>query len=114
MINVSDLIVQGIIAIDIFRNTYFVSLTITFWTKYFFTGAYVPLTVYGNIMVDGVLASCFADFPHELAHLMMTPMERFSDLMGLIFGNDAGFSVYVSTARQLGKSVLPDVQYWSN
>ena len=33
-------------------------------------GAYVPLTEDGNILVDGVLASCYASFDHGLAHLI--------------------------------------------
>ena len=39
-----------------------------------FLGAFVPLTMKGNIVVDGVLASCYASFDHDLAHFVMTPM----------------------------------------
>ena len=39
-----------------------------------FLGAYVPLTADGNIVVDQILASCYASFDHDLAHLMMMPM----------------------------------------
>ena len=31
-------------------------------------GAYTPVTVEGNIAVDGVLASCYAFADHDLAH----------------------------------------------
>ena len=65
-------------------------------------------------MVDRVLTSCFADVHHDLAHITMTPMQRFSELMEWILGNEAGFPLYVSTARQLGKLLVPDSQYWNS
>ena len=33
----------------------------------------MPLTEEGNIVVDGVLASCYASFDHDLAHIAMVP-----------------------------------------
>ena len=75
------------------------------------SGAYVPLTMEGNIVVDGVLASCFADCDHDLANLMMTPMHRFSEAMKWILGDDDGFPVFVSTVKQLGILMLPNVQF---
>ena len=81
--------------------------------KYIFTGAYVPLTTEGIILVDGMLASCYADFDHDLAHLMITPIQKFAEIMEWIFGTDFGFSVYIDTARQLGQLMLPDGQYWN-
>ena len=56
----------------------------------FVPGAYAPLLAEGRIMVDGVLASCYADFHHDLAHLMKIPMQRFPVLMKWIFGEDTG------------------------
>ena len=78
-----------------------------------FAGAYVPLTTKGTIIVDRVSASCYADFDHDLAHFIIRPMEKFTDVMEWIFGNDFGFPLYVGTARQLGQLILPDGQYWS-
>ena len=72
----------------------------------------MPLTAEGNILVDGVLASCYADFPHYLAHLTMMPMQRYSKVMEWIFGDDVGFQVYVSSAMKLGKLMLPDGHYF--
>ena len=63
-------------------------------------------------MVDGVLTSCYADVPHDLAHLTVTPMHQLTEVMGWIFGTDFGFPVYVGTVRQLGKMILPNGQYW--
>ena len=79
----------------------------------YFTGAYVPLTTNGKIMVDGMLTSCYADFDHDLAHLMVTPMQTFAEVIEWIFGIDLGFLVYVGTARQLGQLILPEGQYLS-
>ena len=64
-------------------------------------------------MVDGILASCYADFDHDLAHLTILPMHRFAEVMEWIFGTDFGFQVYVGTTRHLGQLMLPDGQYWS-
>ena len=72
-----------------------------------FLGTYVPLTMEGNIIVDGVLASCYPFVNHDLAHYGMTPMRWFSEIMGIIFGEDKGFSVYVKTTEDLGIWVLP-------
>ena len=61
----------------------------------------------GKIIVDGVLTSCYADSNHDLAHLAMIPMQRFSEVLSWIFGEDTGFPVFVSTARLLGVILLP-------
>ena len=78
----------------------------------FLSGAYVPLVMEGKIIADGVLASCYADFPHDLAHAMMVPMQRFADAMKYIFGEDTGFSTFVSTARELGFVLLPSGHFF--
>ena len=77
-----------------------------------FSGAYVPLTSEGRIIVNGVLASCYADSHHDLAHVAMIPMYMLSNILHWIFGNDTGFPVYVSTARKLGMLMLPDEHFW--
>ena len=76
--------------------------------KTIFPGAYAPLTKEGKIMVDGVLVSCYADYAdHNVVHLSMIAMQSFPKAMEWIFGDDAGFPVYVSTARQLGMLLSP-------
>ena len=75
-------------------------------------GAYVPLVMEGKVIVDGILASCYADFDHDLAHVIMTPMQILSKSMEWIFGEDAGFPVFVNTARELGMLLLPDEYIW--
>ena len=75
----------------------------------FISGAYVPLVPEGKIMVDGVLASCYADINHDVAHFTMKPMQLYPAVMRWIFGDDAGFSVYVRTARQVGMFLVPNI-----
>ena len=73
----------------------------------FFSGAYVPLTVEGNIVVDRVLASCYGSFDHDLAHFAMTPIRWVPDIMEFIFGEEKGDSVYIKIGKSLGKWLLP-------
>ena len=40
----------------------------------------MPLTAEGTIVVDGVLASCYASFDHDWAHLLTTPIRWFPGL----------------------------------
>ena len=68
----------------------------------------MPLTKEGNIVVDDILTSCYADFNHNVAHLAMKPMQVISKIMEWLIGNDTGFPVYVKTARQLSKLMMPD------
>ena len=68
---------------------------------YTILGAYVPGTKEGNIIVDGVLASCYAGINHDLAHLSMIPMQWYKDGLEWILGYDTAFPVYVSIAREL-------------
>ena len=78
-----------------------------------FLGAFVPLTKEGMIIVDGVLASCYAEVPHDVAHLTLTPMHSLSAMMEWIFGEDTGLPVYVITLNELGSLMLPNYQFWS-
>ena len=61
----------------------------------------------GDIAVDGVLASCYASFDHDLAHIAMTPMQLFPDILGWIFGEDNGSSNYAKVAKEFGRWMLP-------
>ena len=58
-----------------------------FTTYTIFLGAFVPLTKKGKIIVDGVLASCYAGFDHDLAHFLMSPMQHLSEVFEWTFGN---------------------------
>ena len=74
---------------------------------FFILGAYVPLTKDGNIVVDQMLASCYASFDHDLAHLMMIPMQWYPEKLGFIFGANNEYTGYVSIAKEFGRWVLP-------
>ena len=71
------------------------------------SGFYVPLTKEGNIVVDGVVASCYGSFDHDLAHIVMIPMQWLPDMLESIFGGDNGNSVYVKIKESFGNFVLP-------
>ena len=78
----------------------------------FLPGAYVPMTSEGNILVDGVLASCYASVNHDLTHVGMTPVGWFPEIVKWIFNEDDGFSAFVRTTKQVCKSILPYGQLW--
>ena len=73
----------------------------------FDVGAYDPLTIDGKIMVNGVMASCYASFDHDLAHIAMTPMQWYPELLEWFFGVEDGSSAYVDIIKAVGRSVLP-------
>ena len=73
-------------------------------------GAWVPLTMEGNIMVDGVLASCHVSINHDTTHLATMPVRLFPKIMDWIFSDENGSSVFGEIAKQFGKSVLPNGQ----
>ena len=71
-------------------------------------GAYAPLTKDGNIIVDGVLASSYAYFDHDMAHFMVTPLQWFPEIMEWIFGEGIGLPVIVSMMREMAMLMLPE------
>ena len=73
-------------------------------------GVYVPLTREGNILVDGVLASCYASIDHDMAHITMTHIRWFPAIIQWIFGEDNGILTYAKTTEELAKWILPHGQ----
>ena len=69
--------------------------------------AYVPLTTEGNIVVNGVLASCFPATDHDLAYFGMTPIKWFPDTIEWIFGEENGFQGYVKIVEEFYRWVQP-------
>ena len=61
----------------------------------------------GNIVADSVLASCYASYPHDLAHLVIRPLKMFPEIMEWIFGDNSGHPGYVMLSEELGKWMLP-------
>ena len=72
-----------------------------------FSGVYVPLTMKGNIVVDGVLASCHASVDHDLAQIGTKPILWFPDALELVFGNENGVSAYINVVEIIGSWFLP-------
>ena len=79
-----------------------------------FAGAYTPLTMEGNIMVDGLLASCYMFFDHDLAHITMTPILWFPEMTQQIFGEDNGNPLFARAAEDITRWILPSDQLKSN
>ena len=75
-----------------------------------FLGAYVPVTKEGNIVVDGILASCYLSGNHDLGHFGMTPMRWFPSIIEWIFGEDNGIQTYVRINEYMGEWLLPHQQ----
>ena len=61
----------------------------------------------GNIVVDGVLASCYAGFDHDAEHFGMAPLRWFPEMTEWMFGEDKGFHVYVQTLMEILSWILP-------
>ena len=57
----------------------------------------------GTLLLTGVLASCYATVDHDLVHVGVTPIRWFPGMMGLIFGENYGFSLYAKTAEDMAK-----------
>ena len=61
----------------------------------------------GNIIVDGILASCYIASHNDLAHIFMAPIRRIPEAAAWIFGEDSGFSAYVKINEHLGDWFMP-------
>ena len=67
----------------------------------------------GTIVVDGVLASCYASFDHNLAHFAMSPIQWFPKMTEWLFGEDNGLPAYVGIIKDFGRLFLSEKQkYW--
>ena len=73
----------------------------------FNSGAFVPLTMEGTIIVDGVLASCYPSADHDVAHFGMTPMRWFPGMAGWMLGVHDGTQVYAKTCEQIAQWMFP-------
>ena len=72
------------------------------------SGAFVPLTMEGNVLVDGVLASCYAFLDHDMAHVGMKPLLWFPSIMDLLLGEDQSVHGYATILQHLGGMMSPD------
>ena len=69
----------------------------------YFPGAYVPVTMDGNIVVDGVLASCYAHVHHDLGHMATTPIRKIPRIIDWIFSKENEPTIYIKVIRELGR-----------
>ena len=44
-------------------------------------GTWAPFTMEGTLLVDGLLASCYASFPHALSELAYAPVKMFPRIL---------------------------------
>ena len=44
-------------------------------------GTWAPFTMEGTLLVDGLLASCYASFPHALSELAFAPVKMFPRIL---------------------------------
>ena len=70
-------------------------------------GAFTPVTMKGNIVVDGVLASYNTSVPHDLAKIAMIPMKWFPSVLDWLLGNDNEIPAYVNILTGIGNYTIP-------
>ena len=60
-----------------------------------FSRCLFPQTMEGNILVDGVLASCFAGHDHDMSHFAVAPIALVPGLIEAVFKVDVESTGYV-------------------
>ena len=71
-------------------------------------GAFTPVTMEGNIMVDGILASCFASTDHDIA----MPIRWFPTKMAWIFGVENECAFHAKFLEEVARWILPHGQLY--
>ncbi|AWP12977.1 putative indian hedgehog B protein-like [Scophthalmus maximus] len=80
---------------------------VTFVEEQRSTGLYAPLTQHGSIVVNGVLASCYAAVDnHHLAHWALAPLRFFYSLLGPSEPQTDGLHWYPWLLQKLGQMLL--------
>ena len=53
--------------------------------------------------MDGVLASCYASFDHDIQHIVLQPLLWFPSLMDLLLGEEESLNSYVTILEHVGE-----------
>ena len=64
----------------------------------------------GNILVDGVLASCYASVDHDSAHVFMKPLLWFPSIMDLLLGEEKSMHGYVAILEHVARML--SIEHW--
>lgn len=84
-----------------------VASVVTFVTEQRSSGLYAPLTQHGSIVVNSVLASCYAAVDsHHLAHWALAPLRFFYGLLGASEPQTDGLHWYPWLLQKLGRTLL--------
>ena len=62
----------------------------------------------GNIVVDEVLASCYASSDHDLVHSATILVRYFPEWTTWIFGEENGFSTQIEIMQNFHKWYMPN------
>ena len=57
----------------------------------------------GNIIVDDVLASCYASVDHDIAHITMAPIRWFPEFIELFSVKKNVSPMYVAISKEMDK-----------
>ena len=68
----------------------------------------------GNILVDGILASCYPSVQHDLAHIGMTLIRWFPQKIEWIFDKENGIQGYVGIAKYFQNWLMPFEQQYNH
>ena len=61
----------------------------------------------GNIVVDGVLASCYGNFHHDVAHITMFPIQLFPEMTQWMFGEEDESAIFFNIMNNIGTWLVP-------
>jgi hypothetical protein len=77
-------------------------------------GKFAPMTMSGNIVVDGTVASCYAQYEwHHLAHISMAPL-RAVNTIGKYFSNIWPSSLYYDSDNTISTGIHPYAEFLYN